>query len=53
MGEAYNVANEDTYISIIEMARYLCREFNPNVKPIIELKDGMGYSPVTKTQTVY
>ncbi len=47
-GEAYNVANEDTYISIIEMARYLCREFNPNVKPIIELKDGMGYSPVTK-----
>ena len=47
-GEAYNVANDDTYISIIDMARYLCREFNPSVQPIIELKEGMGYSPVTK-----
>ena len=47
-GEAYNVANDDTYISIIDMARYLCREFNPNVKPIIELQEGLGYSPVTK-----
>lgn len=47
-GEAYNVANEDTYISIVDMARYLCTEFNPDVKPVIELKEGMGYSPVTK-----
>lgn len=47
-GEAYNVANESTYISIIDMAHFLCKEFNPNVKPVIELKEGMGYSPMTK-----
>ena len=47
-GEAYNVANESTYISIIDMARFLCKEFNPSVQPVIEIKDGMGYSPMTK-----
>jgi nucleoside-diphosphate-sugar epimerase len=47
-GEAYNVANEDTYISVIDMARFLCKEFNPNISPVIELKEGMGYSPTTK-----
>ena len=47
-GEAYNVANEATYISIIDLARFLCKNFNPQIKPIIELKDGMGYSPMTK-----
>lgn len=47
-GEAYNVANESTYISIIDMARFLCKEFNPNIQPVIELKEGMGYSPMTK-----
>ncbi len=47
-GEAYNVANEDSYISIIDMARFLCQNFNPSIKPVIELKEGMGYSPLTK-----
>lgn len=47
-GEAYNVANEDTYISVIDMARFICKEFNPNISPVIELKEGMGYSPTTK-----
>ena len=47
-GEAYNVANEASYISVIDMARFLCRNFNPQIKPVIELKDGMGYSPMTK-----
>lgn len=47
-GEAYNVANESTYISIIDMAHFLCKTFNPNIKPVIELKEGMGYSPMTK-----
>lgn len=47
-GEAYNVANESTYISIIDMARFLCETFNPHIKPVIELKEGMGYSPMTK-----
>ena len=47
-GEAYNVANEQTYISIMDMARMVCKEFNPEVKPVVELKDGMGYSAPTK-----
>lgn len=47
-GEAYNVANEDTYISIIDMAKFLCQTFNPTIKPIIKIKEGMGYSPMTK-----
>lgn len=47
-GEAYNVANEETYISIIEMARFLCDTFGNGIRPVIQLKEGMGYSPVTK-----
>lgn len=47
-GEAYNVANEKTYISIREMAEFLCAEFNPNSKAVVELHDDMGYAPVTK-----
>lgn len=46
-GESYNVANENTYISIIDMAKFLCKEFNNKIKPVIEIKDGMGYSPDT------
>lgn len=47
-GEAYNVANDETYTSIIHMAQYLCREFNPKVAVKIQLSDGFGYSPSTK-----
>lgn len=47
-GEAYNVANESSYISIIDMAKFLCDNFNENVHPVIELKENMGYSPTTK-----
>lgn len=47
-GEAYNVAHEESYISIIDMARMMCREFNPAIRPVVELKEGMGYSPTTK-----
>ena len=47
-GEAYNVANEESYISVIDMARFLCKNFNSSIKPVIELKEGMGYSPMTK-----
>lgn len=46
-GTAYNVANDETYMSVAEMARYMCREFNPNVSVRIELSDGFGYSPST------
>lgn len=47
-GEAYNVANDTSYISVIDMARFLCDTFGTGIKPVIELKEGMGYSPVTK-----
>lgn len=47
-GEAYNVANEETYISIRNLAEYLCKEFNPNCKVVIETHQEMGYAPVTK-----
>lgn len=46
-GEAYNVANSDTYISIYEMAKYMANIFNPACNVIIELHDNMGYAPVT------
>lgn len=47
-GEAYNVANESTYISVADMASFLCESFNPALKPVIQLQEGMGYSPVTR-----
>ncbi len=47
-GEAYNVANEETYISIRKMAELLCKEFNPSGKVVIELHPEMCYAPVTK-----
>lgn len=47
-GEAYNVANEDTYISARGMAEYLRSYFNPNIDVRVELSDKMGYAPVTK-----
>ena len=47
-GEAYNVANETTYISIKDMATFLTETFNPRVKVVVELKENMGYSPTTK-----
>ena len=47
-GEAYNVANEDTYISAKGMAEFLRDNFNPSISVRIELNDNMGYAPVTK-----
>lgn len=47
-GEAYNVANSETYISIREMAEFLRDNFNPNVRVFIEEHPEMGYAPVTK-----
>ena len=47
-GEAYNVANDETYMSIMEMADYLCEHFGKESKPRVELQDGLGYSPTTK-----
>lgn len=47
-GEAYNVANQDTYISIKDMALFLKKNFNPLVDIIVEEHPEMGYAPVTK-----
>lgn len=47
-GEAYNVANDETYMSIMEMADYLCEHFGKGSKPVIQLQEGLGYSPTTK-----
>lgn len=47
-GEAYNVANEETYISIRDMAEFLRENINPEIKVRIESHPEMGYAPVTK-----
>ena len=47
-GEAYNVANEETYISAKAMAEYIRDNFNPSIHVRIELNSNMGYAPVTK-----
>ena len=46
-GEAYNVANASSYISIREMAEMLCREFSPSTNVRIELHPERGYAPTT------
>ena len=48
-GTAYNVANEATYISIRQMAELVAKTFNPDhVHVVIEMQEGLGYSPTTK-----
>lgn len=47
-GEAYNVANEETYISAKDMAFLLKNEFNPSINITIENKENREYAPTTK-----
>lgn len=47
-GEAYNIANKDSYISIRDMANLIRDEFNPNIKVVIAPKENQGYAPETK-----
>lgn len=47
-GEAYNVANKDSYISIREMAELVKMHFCPEIDVKIVKKDNQGYAPVTK-----
>ena len=47
-GEAYNVANEDTYISARKMAEFVCDRINPNINVRMELDDKLGYAPASK-----
>ncbi len=47
-GEAYNIANKESYISIRDMAQMICNRFNKNISVNVILKDNQGYAPVTK-----
>lgn len=47
-GKSYNVGNDNTYISVAEMARFLQKEFLPSINVKIEPRENMGFSPVTK-----
>lgn len=47
-GEAYNIANEDTYISAKGLAEILKEKFNPSIEVLFDLKDNMGYAFETK-----
>lgn len=47
-GEAYNVANKDTYISIRDMAELVRTHFCPQIAVKFVKKDNQGYAPVTR-----
>lgn len=48
VGEAYNAANKDTYISVRDLAEFVQKNFNPTGKVIYHLRDDMGYAPTTR-----
>lgn len=47
-GEAYNIANKDSFISIREMAQMVVNEFNTDIRVIVSQNDNMGYAPETR-----
>lgn len=47
-GEAYNVANSETYISVQDLAQFLASTFSTTSNVLIEQKEGMGYAPITQ-----
>lgn len=47
-GEAYNIANKDTYVSIADMAFFLKDWFCNDISVIVALKDDYGYAPQTR-----
>lgn len=44
-GEAYNIANPDTYISIKDLALFLKKNFAPDINVKIQLDKTKGYPP--------
>lgn len=46
-GEAYNIANDKTFISVYELAEFVIRNFNENINIRVEEKN-MGYAPDTR-----
>ncbi|EID83921.1 Nucleoside-diphosphate-sugar epimerase [Treponema sp. JC4] len=55
-GEAYNIANEETTISIADMAKLVCTLYpEANVKVLFDLADDvskLGYNPIVKIRLV-
>ena len=47
-GESYNVSNDETYISIKDMAFFLKEHFCQKINVIISESSDMGYAPETK-----
>ena len=47
-GQAYNIANPDSYISICDMAELLRIQFNRNIKVVHNYDYNLGYAPFTK-----
>ena len=47
-GEAYNVANKSTYISIRDLAHFVRDRFNPSISVATILNEDQGYAPQTK-----
>lgn len=46
-GMVYNVANEDTYISIYDLACFVRDNFNKDIKVLTEIDTTKGYAPDT------
>lgn len=46
-GDAYNVSNDKTYISISDMANLVKKTFNPNINIIYDIDNNSGYAPDT------
>lgn len=46
-GMAYNAAHPDSYISILDMAKMLKKDFNQNINVRVELLDSTPYGPET------
>lgn len=47
-GEAYNVSNDQSYISIKNMAEMVKEYFNPEIQVVVDIQENMGYAPTTK-----
>lgn len=46
-GEAYNIANENTYMSVRQLAEYLVKSFCPDISIKIDLHPELAYAPDT------
>ena len=47
-GEAYNVANPETFISARGLAEFIRDNFAPSIQVVIVINDNMGYAPPSK-----